>query len=48
MLKFIIPAVIIFLVVLYWEKINKKIYEKFNIKVNYIILTYFIIIYTVK
>ena len=44
MLKFIIPAVIIFLVVLYWEKINKKIYEKFNIKVNYIILILFFLI----
>ena len=44
MLKFIIPAVIIFLVVLYWEKINKKIYEKFNIKVNYIILILFLLI----
>ena len=36
MIKFIIPAIIIFTIVLFWEKINKKIYEKFNIKINYI------------
>ena len=34
MLKFIIPAIILFLVVLFWEKINQKIYEKFQIKIN--------------
>ena len=32
MLKFIIPAAILFLIVLFWEKINDKIYEKFEIK----------------
>ena len=44
MLKFIIPAVIIFLVVLFWEKINEAIYKKFNIKINYIILILSILI----
>tara|TARA_B100001059_G_C17359225_1_gene344286 strand:+ start:81 stop:245 length:165 start_codon:yes stop_codon:yes gene_type:complete len=39
MLKFIIPAVLVFLTVLFWEKINQKIYQKFNIKINLIILT---------
>ena len=38
MLKFIIPAVIFFLIVLFWEKINGAIYKKFNIKINYIVL----------
>ena len=38
MLKFIIPAIAFFLLVLFWEKINKKIYEKFKIKINYVIL----------
>ena len=38
MIKFIIPAVLIFLIVLFWEKINEIIYNKFNIKINYIIL----------
>ena len=37
MIKFIIPAIIIFLIVLFWENINEIIYKKFNIRVNYII-----------
>ena len=36
MLKFILPAIILFLTVLFWEKINELIYKKFNIKINYI------------
>ena len=44
MLKFIIPAVIIFLIVLFWEKINEKIYKKFNIKINYIVVVIFLIV----
>jgi len=38
MFKFIIPAIVTFLVVLFWEKINQFFYEKFKIKINYIIL----------
>jgi len=38
MLKFIIPAIAFFLIVLFWEKINEKIYQRFKIKVNLIIL----------
>tara|TARA_B100000401_G_scaffold234434_1_gene158860 strand:+ start:552 stop:728 length:177 start_codon:yes stop_codon:yes gene_type:complete len=38
MIKFIIPTIIIFLIVLFWEKINEKIYEKFKIKINYVAL----------
>ena len=38
MIKFIIPAVIFFVIILFWEKINNFIYEKFKIKINYIIL----------
>ncbi len=34
MIKFIIPAVVIFLIVLFWDNINEKIYSKFNIKIN--------------
>ena len=34
MIKFIIPAVVIFLIVLFWDSINEKIYIKFNIKIN--------------
>ena len=39
MIKFIIPAVLVFLTVLFWEKISQKIYQKLNIKINLIILT---------
>ena len=39
MIKFIIPAVIIFLIVLYWEKISEIIYKKFNIRINYLLLS---------
>ena len=44
MLKFIIPAVIFFLIVLFWEKINDAIYKKLNIRINYVVLTLFLII----
>jgi len=47
MLKFIIPAVIFFLIVLFWEKINEAIYKKFNIRINYLILTLFLIVLAV-
>ena len=39
MLKFIIPAVVVFLVILFWEKINEIIYKKFNIKLNYLLIS---------
>ena len=38
MLKFVVPAIIFFLVVLFWEKINEKMYQKFKIKINLIIV----------
>ena len=38
MIKFIIPGVIIFLIVLFWEKINKIIRKKFNFSLNYLIV----------
>ena len=44
MLKFILPAIIIFLIVLFWEKISEKIKERFNIQVNYIALTLFLLV----
>ena len=47
MIKFILPAVIIFLVVLFWEKINEIIYKKFNIKINYVALIIFLILLSV-
>ncbi len=44
MLKFVIPAVIIFLIVLFWEKINEKLSQKFKIKINKIIIIFSLII----
>ena len=38
MIKIIIPTIIIFLIVLFLEKINEKIYEKFKVKINYVAL----------
>ena len=37
MIKFIIPALIIFLIILLWEKINQIVYKKFNIRLNYLL-----------
>ena len=37
MIKFIIPAVIVFLIVLFWEKINELIRKKFNFSLNYLL-----------
>ncbi len=37
MIKFIVPAVIVFLIVLFWDKISDYIYKKTNIRINYII-----------
>ena len=39
MIKFIAPAIIILLAILYWEKINKVIYKKFKIRINYLLLS---------
>ena len=39
MIKYIIPAIIIFLIVLFWEKITEFVEKKFNIKLNYIIVS---------
>ena len=38
MIKFVILAIIIFLIVLFWEKINELISKKFNFSLNYIIV----------
>ena len=39
MIKYIIPAVVIFFIVLFWEKISNLIEKKFNIKLNYLIVS---------
>ena len=47
MIKFIIPAIIVFLTVLFWEKIQEFFYKKFKIKMNYIVLAIFVVILTI-
>ena len=44
MLKFIIPAIIVFLIVLFWEKITEFVEKKLNIKLNYIVISSVILI----
>jgi len=39
MIKYILPAIIIFLIVLFWQKISNIFEKKFNIRVNYIIVS---------
>ena len=43
MIKFIIPAVIVFLIVLFWEKIMEFAKKKLNIKLNYIVVSSIIV-----
>ena len=43
MIKFIIPAVIVFLIVLFWEKITEFAKKKLNIKLNYIVVSSIIV-----
>jgi len=38
MIKYILPAIIIFFIVLFWEKITDFVEKKFNIKLNYIVV----------
>ena len=44
MIKYIIPAIIIFLIVLFWEKITEFVEKKLNIKLNYIVISSVILI----
>jgi len=43
MIKFIIPAFIVFLIVLFWEKITEFAEKKLNIKLNYIVVSSIIV-----
>ena len=38
MLKFLIPALIVFAIVLFWEKISDFIKKKFNIAMNSLVM----------
>ena len=44
MIKFIIPAVVVFLIVLFWEKITDFVEKKLNIKLNYIVVSFVVVI----
>jgi len=39
MIKFIVSAFIVFLIILFWEKICEMIYKKFNIRLNYLLIS---------
>ena len=39
MIKYILPAIIILLIVVFWEKITEIVFKKFNIKLNYIVVS---------
>ena len=39
MIKFILPAIIVLLIVVFWEKITEIVFKKFNIRLNYIIVS---------
>ena len=39
MIKYILPAIIVLLVVVFWEKITETVFKKFNIRLNYIIVS---------
>jgi hypothetical protein len=43
MIKFIIPALIVIIIVIFWEKITETIYKKFNIKLNYIVICFVLV-----
>ena len=47
MIKYILPAIIIFLIVLFWEKITQFVQKKFNIKLNYIVVSIIIVVMAV-
>ena len=38
MIKFILPAIIVLFIVVFWEKITEIVFKKFNIRLNYIVV----------
>jgi hypothetical protein len=39
MIKYILPAIIILFIVVFWEKITEIVFKKFNIRLNYIVVS---------
>ena len=46
MIKYLLPAIVILLIVLFWEKITDFVQKKFNIKLNYIVVIIIIAVIT--
>ena len=46
MIKYLLPAIVILLIVLFWEKITEYVQKKFNIKLNYIVVIIIIAVIT--
>ncbi len=47
MLKFLIPAILFFLIILFWEKINEYFEKKFQIKISNIAAIFIFIILSI-
>ena len=47
MIKFILPAVLLILIIIFWNKINDFLMEKFKIKLNYISIIALVLILVV-
>ena len=43
MVKIVLPVIILLLIVIFWKKIEDYFYQKFKLKINYIIVTISII-----
>ena len=39
MIKYVLPAIIVLLIIIFWEKITEIVLKKFNIRLNYIIVS---------
>jgi len=47
MIKYILPAIIVFLIVLFWEKITDFIEKKLNIKLNYLVISFILVVISI-
>jgi|TARA_B110000037_G_scaffold165071_1_gene186685 hypothetical protein len=43
MIKYILPALIVLLIVVFWEKTTEIVFKKFNIRLNYIVVSFVLI-----
>ena len=44
MFKFIIPIIIVFIIIFFWETITNKIYQKFKIQLNYLVIGFIVLV----